>query len=123
MSQAQAQLQRQRRDFIEIAPWGFRRWGIRRMDFEMRWDEIPAVVAYKVDLWTTDRIDISFQRSPPGMDWYTVDEEMLGYDELLVELQRRLPGIRRLEDWWPEVVFPAFETRLTWLYRRPTLSW
>lgn len=88
---------------------GFRVGGVR-----IAWSELSGVIAFKEDLWARDSIRLGF-RTFRG-DLASVGEDEEGYQPLLAELSRHLPGFRN--DWFHEVAFPAFERCETILWRR-----
>jgi hypothetical protein len=77
---------------------------------------VLEVFAYKEDLFSFDVLCFGFRTSGDGSFW-TVGEDYDGYQELLVQLPLRFPGIRT--DWFSEVAFPAFATNRTTLWGRP----
>ena len=79
----------------------------------LEWPSVLEVFAYKDDAFNYDIINIGFRINDQG-DYVRVDEEAEGYKSLLKMLPKIFEGIR--EDWFSDVVFPAFETCLTCLW-------
>jgi len=80
---------------------------------QVRWMDVEQVVAFKLDLGTTDCICLGFRTG----DWIThVKEEMGGYTELVEAMQREFPDYEK--DWWCRVAFPAFATNYTTVWER-----
>lgn len=79
-------------------------------------DQINAVAVYKWDLITVDLIccDIFIVSEGKELFW-TVHEELPGFNELMAELQK-LPGFR--QDWFQVVVQPAFVENRTVVFER-----
>jgi hypothetical protein len=83
------------------------------LKWNFAWASVREVFAYKDDLGTYDEICLGFRFDDAGSCW-RVDEECIGYQQLLDELPRRFPGIRT--EWWREVAFPAFVANRTTLW-------
>jgi hypothetical protein len=81
------------------------------------WKEVEFAFVYKQDLFTSDRICMYLGKSQT--EGLAVHEEMEGWDELEKHLPEYLPGALNVESWWANVVFPAFETNLTLVYKDP----
>ena len=83
-------------------------------DVSFTWDEINAVMAYKIDLMTTDetRVVVSFGRPEKVLK---LSEEQEGFEVFIRTAERKLffP-----EGWWERLVKPAFEPCETTLFRR-----
>ena len=79
-------------------------------------EQINAVAVYKRDLITIDLIccDIFIVSEGKELFW-TVHEELPGFNELMVEL-KNLPGFR--QDWFQVVVQPAFAENRTVVFER-----
>jgi hypothetical protein len=82
---------------------------------ELRWSNIEEVHAYKVDLFTTDLICLSFKQFDDP-EYYEIHEEMAGYRELLKLLPSCLPGFSL--EWFPAVAFPAFQANHLVIWRK-----
>ena len=73
-------------------------------------DNVTRIETYKRDLFTTDLLCFSFS-CRDDEDMVEVNEEMLGFKELMKVIESRF-DIKQ-EDWWQEVILPAFETNMT----------
>jgi hypothetical protein len=82
----------------------------------LRWDDVDEIVAYKLDLLTTDLINLEFHRRSDGEWCLRVDEEMHGFDRLMEEMERRFASLQ--PDWYRRVMLPPFETCQTIVWRR-----
>lgn len=78
----------------------------------VRWVDVVEIIAFKVDLLTSDRILLGFRVDDSG-DYYQVDEEWPNYQNLVNEVESRFDV---QPDWWRTVAFPAFATNLTTLW-------
>lgn len=79
----------------------------------VRWIDVQEIIAFKLDLLACDTIRIAFRVADSG-EHYEIDEDWAGYQELIAEVERRFD----LSDgWWEKVVFPAFETNRTTIWR------
>jgi hypothetical protein len=83
----------------------------------MAWDEVSVVFAYKQDCFAVDRIWIAIADQSDKIR-VEVNEDDAGYQALIAELPRRLPGCPAPDEWFTKVAIPAFETNLTELFRR-----
>ena len=81
---------------------------------QVDWAAIVRVVAYKLDLLTTDevRLEIALQYAPYEV---TVSEEQPGFGAVAAEMEKRLNFPAGL---WEAVVKPAFQANETVLYPR-----
>lgn len=86
------------------------------MLFWLRWPHVSEIVAYKEDLFGCDSICIAFRVGETD-DYVRVFEEAVGFKEMLSELDRRFPGIRK--DWFNDVAFPAFVPNWTTIWGQP----
>jgi hypothetical protein len=77
------------------------------------WNEIEQILAYKVDLFTTDdvRLDISFPEST-----LTISEDIPGFSLFVEKLIQSLPGIAG--DWEEKVIHPPFASNQTIIYKK-----
>jgi len=91
--------------------------GGRKMRDVVTWDEVSAVFAYKQDCFAVDRIWIAIADQEDRIR-LQVNEDDAGYQGLIDELPKRLPGCLLQEEWFARVAMPAFETNLTELFRR-----
>ncbi len=87
----------------------------------IRWSDVGAVFAYKQDCATVDQICITFV-DLGGEVRLAISEDDAGYQQLVEDLPRHLPGCLAPADWFQQVAFPAFETNWTELYRIPFVA-
>jgi hypothetical protein len=80
-----------------------------------KWTEVLKVTAFKRDCFAYDCVCIVFEAAGMQLE---VDEEMDGWEAMIAALPNYLPGIRTSEQWWNEVVHPAFATNVTHLFLR-----
>jgi hypothetical protein len=86
---------------------------------EVLWNEIEEVHAFKRDLITTDMICLEFKRSGKEQ-YYEVNEEMAGYQDLLQAMQKYLPGFNL--SWIPGTTLPPFATNHQTIWKRSVLT-
>ena len=87
--------------------------------FELLWNEVEEIHAFKKDLLTTDLICLAFKKA--GKDeYYDIHEEMAGYYDLSQAMEKYLPGYNI--SWFPDVAFPAFATSHKVIWKRPALA-
>jgi hypothetical protein len=98
------------RDEIRLTGDGFERLRKQRLLFRICWSEVKEILAFKVDQLTFDCICLGFRISNQG-HYYQVDEEMMGYRELVEEIEQRFPDHN--PRWFHQVAFPAFATNYT----------
>lgn len=80
------------------------------------YDEVNAIVAYKIDAFTTDLVCCDIETGPPGGEQVrTLHEEIEGFDALMKRFEA-LPGFYR--DWRWTVIQPPFAENRTLLFRR-----
>lgn len=77
---------------------------------ELEWHQITEVYAFKKDCFTTDQIRILLGDCRQRR-WIEATEDEDGFQELIAELPRRLPGCLSEEEWWRDVALPPFETQ------------
>jgi hypothetical protein len=83
----------------------------------LNWDEVEEVRSYKEDLFSVDLICVAFKKM--GKDeYYEINEEMIGYRDLIETLPNRLPGFN--VEWFSAVAFPAFKFNLHIIWKK---SW
>ena len=76
---------------------------------------MEEIAAFKRDSFVVDDVCIGFR--PIGSDsWFVCDEDMPGWDELNVELERRFGIVRDV--WWRVVEPVAFAPNWTPLWKR-----
>lgn len=89
--------------------------GCRAPAWRVRWADVAEVAAWKQDVFAYDLLCVGL-RPAGGAEYFTCDEAQTGWAALLHELEQRFDV--KANDWWPEVVFPAFEENFTLLWRR-----
>lgn len=95
---------------IRLTDTGFEYLRNDEVDFEVRWQDVSGIAAYKEDLFSVDQICLAF-RSKLTLEYARVTEENAGYDELVGEIERRYPD--HDADWWGKVAQPPFQFRWT----------
>lgn len=83
---------------------------------EILWDSIESVFVYKQDLEIVDRV-ATLIKMDGDLD-IEINEEMEGWKELVDVLPTYLSNCRDFADWYMDVAFPAFEPKLTMIYKR-----
>ena len=83
----------------------------------LAWSDVDAAFGYKLDCLTFDMIYIALC-DRGGEVRVHISEEDAGYEVLIQELAKRVPGFPRPDDWFARVAFPAFKTNWTELFRR-----
>ena len=80
---------------------------------KIKWESIEKIVAYKIDLMTTDevRMDIVY-----GDYQFTITEETPGWFQFIIKTRSVFPTITK--DWDTKILFPAFATNYTVVYER-----
>lgn len=82
----------------------------------LAWNKVVSVKAFKRDLFAVDQICLEFELKDGGA--LEIHEGMQGWQSLVSKLPDYLPGCKRLEEWFQEVAFPAFELNLTTIFER-----
>ena len=82
---------------------------------EAPWSEVAKVSAYKRDLFTVDQICLLFETARGPLE---VNDDMMGWTELLEALPDRLPGFPPVSSWFSGVAYPAFVENCRVLYER-----
>jgi hypothetical protein len=77
------------------------------------WRDVDEVQTFKLDLFGYDDIRLAFR---VGDLWHEVGEEDAGFVELGTKMAAKLPSVP--ENWYMEVMFPAFATNLRTLWKR-----
>lgn len=91
---------------------GLRRFNAdRTRSWLIFWDDIDEIETYKADLFIYDMICLSFHTSE---GWHEVQEQDVGFPELMNVLRSRFPSIP--EDWYGVVMHPAFEANARTLW-------
>jgi hypothetical protein len=102
---------------LEVTAEGARVWSAKsgRTVWQIRWDVLDEIVAFKADALVVDHICIGFRESD-APSFHVVDEETPGWNDLISELSRRF-GVT-FESWFESVAFPAFAENRTTLWLR-----
>lgn len=79
---------------------------------EINWSEINSMLAYKVDLYSTDLICLEIYYS--NYLHFKINEETPGWFLFLENSKKMFPKI--MENWEMNIAIPAFETNLTLIY-------
>lgn len=83
-------------------------------------DEVSAIVAYKLDELTTDLVCCDIVTGAgDGEQIHTIHEELLGFDAAMKAFEA-LPGFDR--QWRDAVVLPPFATNRTVVYDRASCA-
>lgn len=82
----------------------------------LEWDSVVEAIAFKRDLFSTDRVCIVF-RLTSGSE-VEVHEEMKGWVALCDALPSNLSGSPALTAWFMEITTPAFAPNPTLLFHR-----
>jgi hypothetical protein len=90
--------------------------GAQRHAGVVRWSRVKPVTAFKRDLLVYDLICLQLE-SEEG-EHLELDEEDPSWQDLVAALPKHLPGCRAWGDWFGEVAFPAFETKLQSIFER-----
>ena len=121
---------RAKMECISVSSDGFSVSSNGTLCWSLKWDEIARVVAFKRDLFSTDLICFGFQRFDRQDAVWCIHEEMLGFKEFVVDLERVTDGA--WPDQFKDVAHPAFEQCWTELWKaesvvsldeNPTLIW
>jgi hypothetical protein len=99
---------------LELMEHGFRmlRTGELEPIASIRWDQVLAIRAYKLDLITTDCVCLAFQIAEDT--WWEINEEDEGFDAVREQMGKRFPGIPAM--WFMDLACPAFIANPTVLY-------
>ena len=82
----------------------------------MRWEDVLAVRAFKLDCYGYDTIYFAVESTVDGAG-FLMSEDHIQFKELVSAFEARLTGFDR--EWFNRVAFPAFERCETVLYLRP----
>ncbi|MDQ3801973.1 MAG: hypothetical protein M3384_21320 [Acidobacteriota bacterium] len=80
------------------------------------WERIKSIYVFKKDLLTVDLICLAFDLENRAS--IELNEDMAGWQELAENLPEYLPGCKSFAEWYMDVAFPAFETKLTCIYAK-----
>jgi hypothetical protein len=83
----------------------------------IRWEDVRKVIAYKYDRGTTDEICLGFLTDPDAEQCFQISEERPGFIAASEAMQKQFPGTP--ENWYQEIMVPAFERKETVLYEAP----
>lgn len=83
----------------------------------LRWADIRSVDVFKREVFSYDLIclDLASQEA----DSVELDEQDPQWDDLMTALPLRLPGCKTWDEWYADVVHPAFATNLQRIFERP----
>lgn len=87
------------------------RWSYGLAPARFRWQDVSEVRTYKVDLWSYDDACLAFR---VGEQWHEISEEDSVFQRIMAQLGELFPGVA--EDWYLQVIFPAFAAneRVIW---------
>lgn len=89
-----------------------------RSSLFMPWKEVVRVVAFKRDQYLVDRICLLFELSESRT--LEVNEDMVGWGQLIHQIPEYLPGAVTFSEWFLPVAFPAFKTNERTVFERST---
>ena len=84
-------------------------------EVSFRWDAVTMVRTFKRDQLAVDCICMAFE-TPDG--WIEVNEDMKSFGPFLEAVERCLPGFPPQEQWWHQVMLPAFALNEKDLWKR-----
>ena len=87
-----------------------------RGEIVIAWRDTVSVEVFKRDLYSVDLICLTFHLNDKKT--LEINEEMNGWESLVKKLPDYLPGCQAFEQWFLDVVFPAFKPNLTVIYKR-----
>jgi hypothetical protein len=82
---------------------------------KIRWIDVEEVCAFKRDLLTTDLICLEFKKLGKE-EYYEMNEEMVGYHDLLELIPEHLPKFNR--GWFSSIALPAFASNHQVIWKR-----
>jgi hypothetical protein len=116
---------RPRRCILRLEPDGFSRWLAwqtwwrgkprQKLIFQIRWDQIDRIIAYKQDMHIYDLVCLGFSIAGELKRHLLVDEEMVGWHELTCRMDDVL---HTGHEWYLKIQEPAFERCKTTLWER-----
>ena len=80
---------------------------------ELDWDNITQLNVFKVDLFTTDRIDMEIVYSDKA---FTINEELPGWNQFVLKTKEVFPSIPK--DWDVKIVQPPFAENFMTIYTK-----
>jgi hypothetical protein len=87
-----------------------------RGELVLCWRDTRKIQAIKRDLYSIDLICLTIFLSDNKP--VEINEEMDGWESLVVKLPQYLPGCLAFENWFAAVAFPAFKENRTTIYER-----
>lgn len=82
------------------------------------WQDVTNVYVYKRDVFTHDLICLMFRTK--GAQTMELNEQMEGWQDIIVNLPNHLPDCKSFDEWFMEAAFPAFELNLIEIYQKET---
>ena len=79
------------------------------------WGQVANVFAYKRDLYSVDQICFVIECAEFGIEVREGDE---GYESVIAQMERKIPGFPARDQWWETVALPPFATNWTKIYSR-----
>jgi hypothetical protein len=86
----------------------------RRQRWRVDWSEIVAIRTFKRDLFTFDMVCLEFKTA--SGEYCEAWEDMVGFTEFTERMQAEFPTVP--QNWYGEVMLPAFATNQRVLWRR-----
>lgn len=82
----------------------------------LNWESIVKVTAYKADLFVEDLLCLLFET----IDGHAIEvnEDMLGFDEFLAALPKKLSKFPERDSWWGNIIENPFKENTTILWKR-----
>ena len=80
------------------------------------WKDVVRIVAFKRDLFAYDCVCVAFELDGGGE--FEIDEEMDGFGDAMDVAAQSCQGCIPYLKWFWDITVPAFETKLTELYRK-----
>ena len=85
----------------------------RNFEKQVEWEDITQFNVYKVDLMTTDRIDMELIC---GESRFAINEEIPGWQQFIIKTKEVFPMIPK--EWDVDIMFPAFATNYRTIYQK-----
>jgi len=83
------------------------------VEVPVKWSETLRVAAFKRNFFAYDLLCLGFETEEGTVE---IDEQMEGWEAITDALPKYLSGVRPIEDWFLEVVKPAFATNFTLIF-------
>jgi hypothetical protein len=93
---------------------GFQLLYRQEVEAEVRWEDVRRIVAYKYDLFACDEICLGFVTGEADRVQVEVSERHPGFLAVCEAMRQRFPSIP--ENWYNEIMVPAFERKETVLF-------